>query len=56
VENPFEGGQSPEGDVAPYMDKMEGWLDGSKCEPFADKNKQFWAEPIHPSVNTARLE
>jgi len=56
---PFMGGQRPEGAVAPNRDKMEGWLDGSKCKLFANnfnKNKQFWAEPIQSAVNTARLE
>ena len=59
MEAPFVGGQRPEGAVAPYMDKMEGWLDGSKCKLFAsnfNKNKQFWAEPIQCAVNIARLE
>jgi len=58
MEAPFVGGQRPEGAVAPRIDKMEGWLDGSKCKLFANnfnKNQQFWAEPnllsIQPSLN-----
>jgi hypothetical protein len=27
MEAPLVGGHRPEGAVAPYMDKMEGWLD-----------------------------
>jgi hypothetical protein len=41
------------------MDKMEGWLDGSKYKLFANnfnKNTQFWAKPIQSAVNTAQLE
>ena len=56
---PFMGGQRPEGAVAPNRDKMEGWLDGSKCKLFANnfnKNKQFWAELIKPTSSVRNTQ